>query len=343
MNKRNKTKSKMQYITFLSIVFGFLVPYSTIAQDLNKSLLPTILSFKVIQEITDGVNGTKVNWIEFSWETEDANIVRLYKEGVEIKSRIQLSNGEIGWPLSLTGGFKSQHKKTAIYELVVENDRGKVSKKLDVRMKKNRFPLTAIKPKIIDFRVEPQRIKSGGQVNFYWKVKNAYQVRLYDSFGEIKSRIKLPKGNFGWPLSMNAAYSENLNKSETYKLVVTGKNGTVTKSVKVLILDKKCHLIASITGIYSKNTDGVGVFEVIPGKENKFLFKRPVNVFHVEGNASYKSTIDLLPGNYYLAPYGGGKDKHGNFGVIYKPRNIHYTCMNANTKYITIKADFAEY
>jgi len=343
MNKRNQSYTKVKYITFLIIVIAILFPSTTTSQNQVKSSLPTINSFKVMHKTTDETNGSKINWIEFSWETEGADRVRLYKEGVEIKSRSQRSNGEIGWPLSMAGGFKSQYKKSAMYELVAENDKGKVSEKLDSKLKKERIPPIAMQPEILDFRVEPSRIKSGGQVSFYWKVKNAYQVRLYDSFGEIKSKIKLPKGNLGWPLSMNAVYSENLSKSETYKLVVTGKNGTVTKSVKVLISDKKCRLIALITGIYSKNTDGVGVFEVIPGKENKFLFKRPVTIFHEEGNVSYKSTIDVLPGNYYLAPYGGGKDKHGNFGVMYKPRNIHYTCINANTKHITIKADFAEY
>jgi len=341
MNKRNQSYAKIKCLIFFIIV-GLLLPYSIVAQDLNKSLLPTIPSFKAIHETTDGVNDTKVNWIEFSWETKSANRVRLYKEGVEIKSRSQLSNGEIGWPLSMARGYKTQYNKPTIYELVAENDKGKVSKKLSVKLKKEIITPISIQPKILDFRAEPQNIKSGEQVSFYWLAKNAYQVRLYDSFGEIKSRIKLPKGNFGWPLAMNGAYSEDLNKSETYKLVVTGKNGSVSRSVKVSVSDKKCRLNVSITGKYSKNTDGIGVFEVIPGSVNKFLFKRPVNRFSKKNNTS-ESAINLLPGNYYLAPYGGGKDKHGNFGVIFKPRNIHYTCKNGNSKYITIKADFAEY
>lgn len=343
MNDKNQIYVKVKYITFFVVFIGWFLPNTATAQNLDKSLLPTILSFKVTHKTTDEINGNKINWIEFSWKTEGADRVRLYKEGLEIKSRSQRSNGEIGWPLTMAGGFKSQYKKSAMYELVAENDKGKVSEKLDSKLKKKRISPIAAQPEILDFRVEPQKINSGGQVSFYWQVKNAYQVRLYDSFGEIKSGIQLPKGNYGWPLSMNGAYMENLNKSEVYKLVVTGKNGTVTKSVKVYVNDKKCKLIVSVTGKYKKHTDGIGVFKAIPGRENKFLFKRPVNAINKQGQISYWSTIELPPGNFFLAPYGGGKDKHGNFGVIYKPRNMHYSCSDGNTKYITIKADFAEY
>ncbi len=136
---------------------------------------------------------------------------------------------------------------------------------------------------------------------------------------------------------------ENLNKSEIYKLVAIGKNDSVTKSVKVFVNEKKCKLVVSITGIYSKNTDGIGIYKVIPNRVNKFLFKSPVNTINKQGQLSYWSTIELPPGNYLLAPYGGGKDKYGNFGVMYKPRSINYTCKDGNTKYITFKADGAEY
>lgn len=343
MNNKNHTYTKVKYITFLIIVIGIFFPSTTTAQSQVKSSLPTIISFTITQKTPNKINGYKTNWIEFNWEIEGADRVKLYKEGVEIKSRSQRSNGEIGWPLSMAGSFKSQHKKSAIYELVGENDKGKVSEKLDIKLKKKRIPPTYKQPMILDFRVEPPRIKPGGQVSFYWQVKNAYQVRLYDSFGEIKSGIQLPKGNYGWPLSMNAAYSENLNKSETYKLVVTGKNGTVSRTVKVLVPYSKCKLNVNITGKYTKYTTGISVFKVIPGNTRKFLFKSPVKRFHKEGKIFYKSIIDVLPGNYYLVPYGGGKDKHGDFGVMYKPRNINYSCRDGKTKHIMFKAEFAEY
>ena len=343
MKNKNQSYTKVKYITFLIIVIGIFFPSTTTAQSQVKSSLPTIISYTITQKTPNKINGYKTNWIEFNWEIEGADRVKLYKEGVEIKSRSQRSNGEIGWPLSMAGSFKSQHKKSAIYELVAENDKGKVSEKLNVTMEKKEIPPIALRPEIIDFRVEPKNINSEGKVSFYWQVKNAYQVRLYDSFGEIKSRIQLPKGNYGWPLSMNGEYSENLNKSEIYKLVLTGKNGTLSKKVKVLVNGNKCKLVVSITGIYSKNTDGIGIYKVTSNGINKFLFKSPVNAINKQGQISYWSTIKLPSGNYYLAPYGGGKDKHGNFGVMYKPRNIYYNCIDGKTKYITIKADFAEY
>jgi hypothetical protein len=343
MNNSKRNYIHMKYFALFATVIGFFLPITAAAQELDKSLLPKIHSFKIIHEITDEAKESKINWIEFSWETDGADRVQLYKEGVEIKSRSQRPNGDIGWPLSMAGGFKSQYKRPTMYELVAENGKGKVSEQLNVTMEKKEIPPIALRPEIIDFRVEPKNINSGDQVSFYWQVKNAYQVRLYDSFGEIKSRIQLPKGNYGWPLSMNGEYSENLNKSETYMLVLTGKNDTVTKNAKVYVTNKKCKLIISVTGIYNKHTDGIGIYKVTSNGINKFLFKSPVNAINKQGQISYWSTIKLPSGNYYLAPYGGGKDKHGNFGVMYKPRNIYYNCIDGKTKYITIKADFAEY
>lgn len=343
MNNKTKIYSKLKYLTFFVIVIGFFLPYTSTAQNQDKSSLPTINSFVIKHKTTDEVNGKKTNWIEFSWEAEGADKVRLYRDGLEIKSRSQRSNGEMGWPLSLAGGFKIHHKKSAVYELVAENNMGKVSEKSDVKMKKKRLPPISKQPEILDFRVEPQNIKTGDQVSFYWQVKNAYKVLLYDNFGEIKSRIKLPKGNYGWPLFMNAIYKENLNKSEIYKLVAIGKKGSVTKSVKVIVNHKKCKLVVSVTGIYSKNTDGVGVYKVTSGGKNEFLFKTPIKTIKKGGLILYRATISLTSGKYLIAPYGGGKYKYGFFGVMYKPRSINYTCKDGNTKYITFKADGAEY
>lgn len=196
MNYKNQIYIKVKYITFFIIVIGFFISNTITAQNQDKSSLPPINSFTATHKTTDEINGKKTNWIEFSWETEGADNVRLYREGVEIKSRTQLSNGEMGWPLSIVKGFSSQHKKPAIYELVAENDVGKVSEILDIKMEEKTTTPISMQSEILDFRVEPQNIKSGDQVSFYWQVNNAYKVRLYDSFGEIKSRIKLPKGNY---------------------------------------------------------------------------------------------------------------------------------------------------
>ncbi|WP_117885180.1 hypothetical protein [Aureibaculum luteum] len=343
MNKRKQDYTNVKLISFFVVVICFILPYSTTAQNQDKSSLPTITSFMVTNKTKGDENGRKTNWIEFSWKTTNANRVKLYRDGLEIKSRSERSNSEIGWPSFMKRSFKIQHRKSAIYELVAENDYGKVTEKLDVKFKKKKNTQTDTEPEILDFKVEPTRIKSGDQVRFYWKVKNAYKAHLYDSFGEITSRIKFPTGNFGWPLTMDGEYSEHLNKSETYKLVVTGKNGTVAKSVSVYVEDKKCKLVVSVTGIYDKHTDGIGIYKVNSNGVNTFLFKSSVNELNKQGQLSYWSTIALPTGNYFLAPYGGGKDKNGNFGVIYNPRSIDYTCKDGNTQYVTIKADVAEY
>lgn len=340
MNK--KKPNYVNYITVFVIVTGLLLPYSTIAQSKKNSALPTIVSFKAIHKSTKVIKGNKGKWIELNWLTTKATNVKLYKNGVEIKGKYQKRNGSIGWPLSLKKGPKIQFNTNDVFELVAENDIGKTSRKLNQYQQRKKPPI-ATKPEILDFRVVQQTSKSQKEVKLYWKVKHALKVRLYDDIGEIEGDIELDNNTFGWPLSMPGAFTTGINKTTTYKLVAIGKSGRVTKSVKVYVTNKKCKLIISVTGVYNKHTDGIGIYKVTRNGVNKFLFKSPVSQINRQGQISYWSTIKLPIGSYFLAPYGGGKDKYGNFGVMYKPRNIEYNCSDGNTKNITIKADFAEY
>ena len=94
-------------------------------------------------------------------------------------------------------------------------------------------------PEIIDFRIDPQSIYKGDPIRFYWEVKNAQNVRLYDSYGEIKSIIQLPNGELGWPHIINGTYRENLDKTETYILKATNNYGTEEMWIKVTVMGKK--------------------------------------------------------------------------------------------------------
>jgi len=331
----------------LFVGVGLFLSKATFAQGSGKTSLPTITSF-VITPTTTTVKGVLRDWNEFSWKTANADRVRLYKDGKELKGRDQLSNGEFGWPLSLKGGLKIQRKRPALYKLVAENSNGKASKTLGVKLKGNGSPTAPVLPEILAFKITPQTGRPGDVVQFYWQTKGAQQVRLFDDVGEIMSRIELTNGRYGWPLAMNNEMQESLNKSTTYKLVATSKAGSVSKSFKVTVVEKSCPVIVSITGKYGKHTDAVGVFQVKSGSTDKFLFKRPVNTVrdHRKGKNTtpyQKSNITLPPGKYSLVPTGGGKDKNGYFGVLYKPGKSKFICRNGNSGNISFKSDYAEY
>ena len=352
----NKSKpifrqSFFTYMLFLSGL-GLILPTSLFSQVLPMDPKPTITSFNVTP-VTEGNKGKMGGWIEFSWNTKNADRVKLYKEGREIKGREQQANGEFGWPVNLKGGLQFQNRKPTQYELVAENSIGKSSSKLHLNGKDNipsiPNPPSTSRPKILSFKVSPQNSQPGDKVKFFWEVKEAEVLQLYDSYGKIESLIDPGKGKTGWPLSMNGVYMEHLNKSETYKLVATNKNGISSKDFVVTVKgEKSCTVNVSITGKYNKFTDAVGVFKAKPGGIGEFLFKSPISKINDHRNSknpktSYRARITLDPGKYTLVPSGGGKDKYGNFGVIYKAKRIGFTCVNGNTGNLSTVADFAEY
>lgn len=146
---------------------------------------------------------------------------------------------------------------------------------------------------------------------------------------------------------MNGEMKESLNKSVTYRIVATNQAGSVSKSFEVNVVDKSCKVVVSITGTYSKSTDAVGVLRVIAGIPDKFLYKSPVSTVRDNRNGKndqyQKASLTLTPGVYHLVPVGGGKDKHGDFSVIYKPGNAKFICDGANSGKISFISDFAEY
>jgi hypothetical protein len=331
---------------FLFIAVGLFLSKATFAQNSGKSSLPIITSFE-IKPTTITIKGVRRDGNEFSWTTEGADRVQLYEDGKEIKGRYQLSTGEFGWPLSLKGGLKIQYIRPAVYKLVAENSNGRVSKTFRVNLKGSGSHVSSMRPEILAFKVTPQTVNHGDFVRFYWQTKGAEQVRLYDNFGEIRSRIKLANGRYGWPLAMNNEMQESVNKSITYRLVAINKVGSVSKYFKVTVRDKSCEVIILITGKYGKYTDSVSVWQV-KSSRYKFLFKRRFSTVrdHRKGKntTSYrKSSFTLRSGKYSLIPNGGGKDKHGDFGVLYKPRNGKFTCRNGNSGKFFFKADYAEY
>jgi len=341
----NTTFSRSNAVVFSLLISVFLFSSGVLFAQDSKSSLPGIQSFAAFPTVKT-VDGVDQHWNEIHWKTTGAERVILYKNGKEIKGRSQLANGEIGWPLSMEGGLRFKGNNPAQYKLVAENSVGVVSEKLDTKLLHEESTVSGL-PEILNFNVELQTRSSGDIASFYWQTKGAHQLRLYDDVGEIESRIELSNGTYGWPLAMNGEMKETLNKSTTYKIEATNQAGSVSKSFEVNVVDKSCTVVVSITGTYSKSTDAVGVLQVISGSPDTFLYKSPVSTVrdHRNGkNAQYqKASLTLSPGEYHLVPVGGGTDKHGDFGVIYKPGKAKFICDGGNSGKVSFISDFAEY
>ena len=216
-----------QALSIVCLVFIFLVT-PALLQAQQSASLPTILSFEINPTTVEDPGG---EWIEFSWRTKDVDRVRLYRDGREIKGRSQLSNGEFGFPTLLTGGFKTQNSKSATYELVAENEQGKANKTIVVPVTGAESPSPTSRPKIVSFRVSPRTIEAGKMVKFFWEVKDAETVRLYDDYGEMETRI-----SDGWPLTTSGYHGTTQEKTVTYKLVAENREGkTTTKTFTVRV------------------------------------------------------------------------------------------------------------
>jgi hypothetical protein len=106
-------------------------------------------------------------------------------------------------------------------------------------------------PRIVSFRVTPNPVQRGEFVSFFWEVRNADRVRLFDDFGEIETRNMLPNGEFGWPLSESGAESMSVNKATIFKLVAENRDGReTTSSVTVRLVEAKqfCTVLGRVTG-----------------------------------------------------------------------------------------------
>lgn len=333
-----------------SLVFSFFILVLLFSSDViiaqaNKSSIPSITTFSAVPTVKT-IDGIDQHWNEIRWETTDAERVILYKNGREMKGRNQLASGEIGWPLSMKGGVRFKGNNPAQYKLVAENNFGLVSEKLDTKLLSEKSISSGL-PEILNFNIKLQTSSSGNIASYYWKIKGAHQVLLFDDVGEIESGIEVSKGTYGWPLELNGEVTETLNKSVAYRLVATNKAGSVSKSYRVAVEEKSCKVVVSISGTYSKSTAAVGVLQVISGSQDKFLFKSPVSTVRDNRDgkkAQYqKASITLTPGEYNLVPVGGGKDSHGDFGVIYKPGKAKFVCDGGNSGKVSFISDFAEY
>lgn len=343
-------RSALRVMICVGLLHGLLHLGPASAQGSGAADLPTITSFEITHTSTDN-QGQRKSWIEISWHTEGADRVRLYKDGKELKGRAQLSDGAIGWPVSSNRGFKLQLQSPARFELVAKNEQGEVSRAVDVEAQSEEGTPATGGPEIVEFRVEPEEVASGDPVRFYWQTRNAYRVELHDEHGVMESRIVLPKGNFGWPLSMDGAVSESPTESTTYRLVAVGKAGSVSESAQVRVAGGGCHVQVTISGRYAKYTDGVGVFRAGPRGPGEFLFDNAVSTVRdhrVSRDRSspqvfQKASFTAPPGEYFLVPRGGGQDNLGPFSVLYRPGRSRITCTAGGTERLSFTADQAEY
>jgi len=91
-------------------------------------------------------------------------------------------------------------------------------------------------PTILSFTASPTVVDVGEDVKFFWEVKNAKSVRLFEDNEEIESRIQLPNGSFGWPLTMPGAFSTSQPKTTAYKLVAANREGkTIIKTLTIRV------------------------------------------------------------------------------------------------------------
>jgi len=82
---------------------------------------PEIVEFRIRKQVEDGRT-----WLVFSWQARNVDRVRLFEEGREKQSRIQLSDGSFGWPARMPGAFRIG-TGTGNFELVAQNAAGRVS------------------------------------------------------------------------------------------------------------------------------------------------------------------------------------------------------------------------
>jgi len=222
--KRPQTKNfssksiKICMIAFRSEILCQKFPFT-------KSWKSTIKIPKIISFTAKKTNIKKGNSTTLAWQTENAYNISL-EGGHPFTQKVKPS-----------GFINVSPEKTTTYRL---NATGSMqTDKRYIRKPGTSMDITiivdSVLPEIVDFRVEPQNIKRGKQVRFYWQVKNAQKVQLFDSYGEIESRIQLPNGAYGWLLNIDGSYMENLNKSETYILKASNNIGSVEKQVKVSV------------------------------------------------------------------------------------------------------------
>lgn len=140
------------------------------------------------------------------------------------------------------------------------------------------------------------------------------------------------------------------NKSKKASLIygerqraVSLRWSTSVKAQKGKTSSDKCTVVVLVSGIYSKYTDAIGAFKSVSGKRGDFLQKYPVSIYKSGKQVWYRSRMTLAAGEYFIVPSGGGKDKHGYFGNIFKPPQKQIKCQPGIAQRVRFKADWAEY
>lgn len=205
-------------------------------------------------------------------------------------------------------------------------------------------------PEIVNFMVDPKSINLGETVKFYWEVKNAIKVQLY--YGDtqiIDERIWPSDGVWSWPLLMNGTFEfQDLRKSTTFRLSATNKAGKkITKKFNAVVSSKKCRVTISITGKDNKYTDHINIYKVISNNTNEFQFKSPVTTIQNPGKPAHKkAVISLLPGEYIISPFDGGRQfdhKYGALYVMYNPNHLRFNCNGGNNLDVSFSADSSKH
>ncbi len=110
----------------------------------------------------------------------------------------------------------------------------------------------------------------------------------------------------------------------------------------------KCSVTVRVSGKFSGHTTAVGLFKANGNDIGAFVRKYPVRRVrdHREGQRgrSYaKSSFTLAQGIYYVVPAGGGKDRHGDFAVLYKPGRERFRCVAGGRHTVRFVGNFTEY
>jgi hypothetical protein len=151
-----------------ALAFAFLSMSAGLADD------PRIAFFRVVPTVLDGER-----WYEFHWEVLDADRVRLFSDKKEMGARIQLPDGSIGWPSSMSGSMRTKLTRPTTFTLLAEAGPGvRVTESVEIEVA-DAAPAPAPRssgPKIDSFRVEPARVRPGQFVAFFWEVQGATSV-----------------------------------------------------------------------------------------------------------------------------------------------------------------------
>ena len=238
---------------------------------------PKIIEFEVSTVEVEGKP-----WQQLSWSTEGVDGVKLYKNGEEIPGRVELKDGEIGWPSSMSG-MRMRLKVDTTFKLIAKSKAGIIASKtasfkVEVKNEKqtNNTSNSTVKryPHIESFYITPPTIKAGDWIQFHWDVKDAKLVRLYDDFGEIDLRAD-HKRNGG----LTSFFSTTIDKTTQFKLVAfDGKKKPVAKTFTVMvdkmINQQQCDVTGKLTGKWRRQVSETPNGQSSTWVVNVYVYKR---------------------------------------------------------------------